>query len=165
MSDEILILEGGYNAPGANKMNKILGLKMPQDFAKSLETGAWGAGGVIINRMIARQVQNVIGGNGENGAAVPEWAVKVLTGILVGVIAFQFSNKTNATAVTVGALAEALAEVASGFLPEVGLSGLGLIQTEPVSMRRQLPGQQTGIPALSGNNMGLIYSEPMNYMY
>ncbi|MCH8296182.1 hypothetical protein IH992_34315 [Candidatus Poribacteria bacterium] len=151
-------------------------IKLPQPIKQSAITAGYTAGGMLANRFISSRLAGMFeaeDAEGKKGVfairdakvrANVQLGFRVVTGIGIGVIAFQVAKKKEiATALTIGALADVLVEVWNGFAPEnLRFSGdsLGLVFAEQRGIERQLPESVVSeISQFSGNGMGLPFLE------
>ena len=154
--DEVLVLERGYNYEGGSQM---AGLKLPQTIQKSLESGAYAAGGMLLSRFAAPRI---IGAFSLPANGMMRIGIKAGIAIGVGIAGNQFLSRERATLLVVGALADIFADAWNQFAPAgLQLEGnLGIAVPQEASPVRSFP-RETGFPNLSGNGFGLQFNEIM----
>jgi len=135
-------------------------LKLPEPMKKTLETSAYTAGGMLLNRFIAPKLQAMF--KITNPEAM--LGIRTLSGLLLGSVSMQVVNRKDlSTALAVGALADVLVSAWNTYAPpQLRFAGpnMGLIIPMEESPRQQLP------PGMPFSGLGYqVTEEVMPYAY
>lgn len=135
--------------------------KTPEPVRKTLETSAYTAGGMLLNRILAPQIQALL----KISDPTAMLGVRTLTGLLLGSLSMQVVNRKDlSTALAVGALADVFVSVWNTYAPEqlkfAGAQNMGLIIPMEQTPVQQLP------PGMPFSGLGYqVTQEVMPFAY